>query len=82
MKEILNEWGRITISHHIGFLQKYGTQVDILKNGDIELQPYEGTIEDVTHRRNAVGLEPLDEYLKKVKDMYKVTPEHNYAPSK
>ena len=54
--------------HQIGFLQKYGTQVDVEKES-IKLQPYEGSLEDVDKHRKAVGLEPLGDYLEKIKEI-------------
>lgn len=56
--------------HQIGLLQKYGTQVDLTKD-TVKLQPYEGNIEDIDKLREAVGLEPLADYLKKIKEGYK-----------
>jgi hypothetical protein len=35
------------------------------------LQPYEGSLEDVDQHRIAIGLEPVDEYLKKVRELFK-----------
>ena len=54
--------------HQIGFLQKYGTQVDF-ENENIKLQPYEGSLEDIDNHRKAVGLEPLGDYLEKIKEI-------------
>ena len=36
-----------------------------------ELQPYEGTLDDVNERRHAIGLAPIDDYLEKINDLYK-----------
>lgn len=53
----------------LGFRQRYGTQVLSKTKGEIILQPCEGTFEEVDHRRKEIGLEPLREYLKQVKEM-------------
>lgn len=57
--------------HQIGMLQKYGTQVSIKDNGGVKLEPFEGRLEDVDSRRKEIGLEPLSEYLKMIREIYK-----------
>ncbi len=54
-----------------GMKQRYGTQVSIEKNGDIALLSYEGSLQDIDVRRKEVGLEPLDDYLEKIKEVFK-----------
>lgn len=47
--------------------QRYGTQVSIEKNCNIQLLPYEGSLEDIDLRRKELGMEPLAEYLEEGK---------------
>ncbi|MDF2578404.1 MAG: hypothetical protein K0S74_1888, partial [Chlamydiales bacterium] len=47
-------------------LQKFGTQVDVKKNGGISLLPYEGDLEDVEGRRKEIGLNSLTEYMESI----------------
>ncbi|MDF2578405.1 MAG: hypothetical protein K0S74_1889, partial [Chlamydiales bacterium] len=50
----------------LGMLQKFGTQVDVKKNGSISLLPYEGDLEDVEGRRKEIGLNSLTEYMESI----------------
>lgn len=54
---------------HLGLKQKYGTQY-IIKNNDISLQPYEGTLAELKDRRTKMKLEPLERYLNSSKATY------------
>lgn len=56
--------------HQIGMLQKYGTQVSIKDNGEVKLETFEGRLEDIDSRRKEIGLEPLSEYLKMIREFY------------
>lgn len=56
--------------NHIGMYQKYGTQIIVSDQQNIELQPYKGRLEDINKRRKAIGLEPVEEYLKKAREVY------------
>ncbi len=58
--------------HQIGLLQKYGTQVDLTKDS-VKLKPYEGNIGDIEKHREAVDLEPLSDYLEKIKRIFQVS---------
>jgi hypothetical protein len=57
--------------NQIGLLQKYGTQVNLTKD-IIKLQPHEGDIKDIDKNRKEFGLEPLADYLKQIKEIYKL----------
>ncbi len=54
----------------LGMKQRYGTQVSI-QNNEFTLLPYEGSLQDIDERRKEVGLEPLKDYLEKIKEVYK-----------
>lgn len=53
----------------LGMKQRYGTQLS-LGNKEFELLPYEGSIEEINRKRSEVGLPPLEEYLKMIKQTY------------
>lgn len=56
-------------SQDFGLKQRYGTQAKIM--GDqIELCPFEGSLEDLNHRRREMGLEPVEEYMATLKEIY------------
>lgn len=52
-----------------GKKQQYGTQASI-DNGQVELLPYEGSLEEMNERRCVVGLEPVEKYLETLKTVY------------
>ena len=54
----------------MGLKQKYGTQIQ-QKNDKWELQPFEGTLEDVNRCRREVGLNSVEDYLKMSEKLYK-----------
>lgn len=54
----------------LGMKQKYGTQVFIDDKGQCSLRNYQGTIADVNLHREQIGLEPVEEYLARVKNVY------------
>jgi hypothetical protein len=51
----------------LGLKQRYGTQVD----SSLELFPFEGTEQELDQRRAQVDLEPISEYLKRLRFYYK-----------
>lgn len=53
-----------------GLKQRYGTQCTIEETKGITLSPYEGTLEEVAEKRKELALEPLQEYLYKLKNTY------------
>lgn len=57
-------------SEKFGQKQRYGTQA-IIMNGELSLSPFEGTPEDVKRRRQEMGLEPLEDYMEHLKELYK-----------
>lgn len=52
-----------------GLRQRYGTQAKIADN-QIELLPFEGSLNDLNERRCKMSLEPIEEYLKTLKKLY------------
>lgn len=61
-------YDRVTLKFPtLGMKQRYGTQVRIEKNCDIQLLPYEGSLEDIDLRRKELGMEPLADYLEEGK---------------
>jgi len=61
-------------SKEYDYKQKYGTQFHITNNGELILQPYQGTIEDIDKNRFLIGLSSLEEYTTCIKKMYKILP--------
>lgn len=58
-------------SEKLGMKQKYGTQCTFADNGDLSLSPYEGSLQDINKNRQQVGLGPVEEYIERLKDIYK-----------
>ena len=58
-------------SEQLGRKQKYGTQCTIADNGDLSLSPYDGSLQDINMNRQQVGLGPVEEYIERLKDIYK-----------
>jgi len=58
-------------SEKLGRKQKYGTQCVLADNGDLFLSPYVGSLQDINMNRQQVGLGPVEEYIERLKDMYK-----------
>ncbi len=63
---------------HFGQTQLYGTQASI-KDGKLIVDPIEDE-ENVDERRKALGLQPLDEYLKILAEIYKLPVEKSQRP--
>ncbi|MBX9786077.1 MAG: hypothetical protein K2Y08_01945 [Alphaproteobacteria bacterium] len=57
------------IASNRGLKQRYGTQVKVEGN-QVELLPYEGSLNDLNKRRREIGLESIQEYLKTLKKYY------------
>ena len=57
-------------SQALGMKQKYGTQYFISGSGDLSLQPYEGTLQDLNERRALIGLMPIEDYIEQIKSMH------------
>lgn len=53
---------------HIGMKQKYGTQVNVSRNGEMTLSPYEGHLKEIDSLRKELGLDPIEKYLEKIKN--------------
>lgn len=70
-----------SVALHFGIKQKFGTQATVLsQRGRIELRPYEGTLLEIDIRRKAMGLEPVNKYLKTLEEVY-LTPLHKVVPA-
>lgn len=72
IKNVAYLYDRVALKfNNVGVLQKYGTQVDILDDGNaIKLQPYEGNLQDIEKRRQEAGLTPLNDYFQQIKKVY------------
>lgn len=57
-------------SQDFGLKQRYGTQTQIISD-QIELYPFEGSVDDLKRHRHEVGLEPIEDYLVQLKKIYK-----------
>jgi hypothetical protein len=55
-----------------GVNQRYGTQVN-MTDGALELHPYEGTLDELNQCRFSIGLEPIEDYLAQLSQVYKKT---------
>lgn len=63
-------YDRVAINlNHIGLRQRYGTQMTI-ENNEVKLLPFEGDLKELNKRRQAMGLNSIEEYLKQLKGIY------------
>ena len=51
--------------------QKYGTQYFVSDTGDVSLQPYEGTLQDLNERRALISLMPIEAYIEQIKSVHR-----------
>ena len=58
-------------SEKFGMKQKYGTQLSISADGQFSLGLHAGTTQDLNICRQQVGLEPIEDYIERIKVLYK-----------
>lgn len=65
-------YDRVTLqSQALGMKQKYGTQCFLSDTGDVSLQPYEGTLQDLNERRTLIGLMPIEAYIAQIRSVHR-----------
>ena len=57
-------------SQAMGMKQRYGTQCFVSDTGDVSLQPYEGSMQDLDVRRQLIGFMPIEAYIQQITSMY------------